>query len=89
MQRFEYVCYHNTDDGLQIDEFSLFANVVSKTDETVTYDRYMAFGRIQSQKSVTISCEEFAKYYQPLTDEIYQRCLEQLSLNKENPNENH
>lgn len=83
MPRFEYICYHCTDEGYKIDTFALFANVISKTENSVTYNRYLKFGNLKSEKPVTVSTAEFEKYYVPLTDEIYQQCIEaQKNYNK-------
>lgn len=76
MPRFEFIGFHNTDKGFVIDGFALFANVIAQTKDTVTYERYMDFGKIKSKKPVTVSVTDFKKYYVPLTDEIYNRCLE-------------
>ena len=74
MQRFEYIAYHNTDEGKKIDDFTLFANIINRTNETVTYERFMKFGDLACGK-VTIPISEFEKYYTPLTDEIYEECV--------------
>ena len=76
MQRFDFICYHNTDDGYKIDDFSLFAKVLSRTDETVTFQRYLKFGTLEHLKPVTVSVEAFSRYYQPITNELHQKILE-------------
>ena len=74
--RFEYIAYHTTDAGYKIDDFSLFANIIVRTEDTVTYERYMKFGKLKCcTNPVTISVEDFNKYYEPITDEIYQKCI--------------
>ncbi len=72
---YEYICFHNTDYGFKIDEFTLFAIVISKTDKMITYKRFMDFGRIESPCAVHIPAEEFKKYYDPITDEIRRKCI--------------
>lgn len=74
MKRFEYVCKHCIENGYVIDEFALFANIVSRTDETVTFERYSIFGKIKD-KHVTVSIADFEKFYIPVTDELYQEAL--------------
>ena len=59
MKVFDYVCPH----GNLIDEYALFANIISKTDKTITYERYMNFGKIKCPNPITISIEDFNKYY--------------------------
>ena len=75
MKRFEYVCKHCTENGYVIDEFALFANIVSRTDKTVTFERYGIFEKIKN-KPVTVPITDFEKFYIPLTDELYQEALE-------------
>lgn len=75
MERFEFVGKHCTDNGFVIDSFALFANVVSETEDTVTYTRYGNFGRIKPHKLVTVSRKEFERYYQSMTDALYAECL--------------
>lgn len=82
MPRFEYICYHNTDKGYVIDGFTLYANIISKTDEVVTYQRYLDFGKIKSDRATTVSIKDFEKYYQPITDEIYEQCVDALKKEK-------
>ncbi len=55
MKRFEYIGCHYTDNKPEISEFTLFANIVSRTDTTVTFNRYMKFGTLPWGKPVTIS----------------------------------
>lgn len=69
MKRFEYVCLHCTENGYVIDEFALFANIVSRTNETVTFERYRIFGKTKD-KPVTIPIADFEKFYTPMTDEL-------------------
>lgn len=75
MKRFEYIGLHNTDNGYMIDDFTLYAEIVSKTEDTITYNRYQKFGKIESKKGITIPIEEFNRYYSPMTDEQYNECL--------------
>lgn len=72
MKRFDYVCKHCIENGYVIDEFALFANIVSRTDETVTFERYS----ILKDKPVTVPIADFEKFYIPVTDELYQEALE-------------
>ena len=74
MERIDYVCQHFTENGYVIDEFALFANIVSRTDETVTFERYRIFGKIKD-KPVTVPIADFEKFYIPMTDELYQEAL--------------
>ena len=76
MKRFEYVCKHCIEKGYVIDEFALFANIVSRTDETVTFERYMKFGKLKCRVPVTVPIADFEKFYIPMTDELYQEALE-------------
>lgn len=59
MKVFDYVCPHNN----LIDEYAIFANVISKTDKTITFERYMNFGKIKYPNPITVSIEDFNKYY--------------------------
>lgn len=74
MEKFEYIGISK--DGT-INEFTLFANVVSRTNDTVTYYRCMKFGKVPcfNRKPVTVTIETFEYYYQPLTEEMYEKCL--------------
>lgn len=76
MKRFEYVCKHCTEKGYVIDEFALFANIVSRTEKTITFERYGIFGKIKN-KPVTVPIADFEKFYIPMTDELYQEALEE------------
>ncbi len=75
MPRFDYICYHNTEEGYKIDDFTLFAEVVERTDETVSYKRFLCFGRVKSDGIITIPIEKFEHFYVPITDEIFQECI--------------
>lgn len=59
MKEFDYACPH----GNLIDEYALFANIVSKTDKTITFGRYMNFGKIKCPNPITVPIEDFNKYY--------------------------
>ncbi len=80
MQRFEFICFHRTNNGLEIDDFTLFANVLARTEDTVTYQRYQKFGKLQWKKPVTTTAEKFTRYYQPLTDDLFIKCCEMEKL---------
>lgn len=75
MKRFDYVCQHSTENGYVIDEFALFANIVSRTDKTVTFERYMKFGKLKCRVPVTVPVSDFERYYTPMTDELYKKAL--------------
>lgn len=80
MKRFEYICLHNTDKGFKIDDFTLFAEVISRTDRTVTYLRYMKFGKLKYKEPITISIEAFNHFYSLMTNEQYTECLNKEKL---------
>lgn len=63
----------HTDTGM-VEEFALFANIVSRTNETVTFERYSIFGK-RKDKPVTVSIADFEKFYIPMTDELYKEAL--------------
>ena len=75
MKRFDYVCQHFTENGYVIDEFALFAKIVSRTDKTVTFERYMKFGKLKCRVPVTVPVSDFERYYTPMTDELYKKAL--------------
>ena len=59
MKVFDYVCPH----GNLIDEYALFVNIIFKTDKTITFERYMNFGKLKYPYPITFSIEDFNKYY--------------------------
>lgn len=75
MKRFEYICLHNTDNGFEIDSFTLFAEIISRSEETVTYIRYMRFGNLRFEEPVTVPVTTFNKYYRYMTNEMYDECI--------------
>lgn len=68
---FDYICFHKTDEGNVIDEFTLFAKIIYHTDSEVTFKRYQNFGKIEWEKLITVPICEFEKYFIVITDEIY------------------
>ncbi len=70
--RFEYIGISKTG---EINSFTLFANVISIESDKVTFSRYLNFGKIKSASSVTISKRDFMYYYQPLTEELYDKVV--------------
>lgn len=83
LRRFDGICFHKTDKGNVIDEFTLFAKVISQTDKEIMYERYQNFGKIKWEKPVTIPIFEFEKYYVAITDEIFEIIKEVELLQKE------
>lgn len=60
-----HICKAN---GL-INEFSIFARVVDKTDDTVTIERYQKFGALKI-RNITISKADFKRYYQKIKEDM-------------------
>lgn len=72
MPRFQYIGMAK--DGT-INGFTLYADVISRTKTTVTYRRYMDFGKIVTEKPVTVSVKDFKYYYKRLSRRTYRKCL--------------
>ena len=70
--KFDYIGFHKTDEGNKIDDFTLFAKIISYENGYVTFERYQKFGKIKWRKPVIIPINKFNKYYIPITDEIFE-----------------
>lgn len=83
MRMFDGICFHKTDKGNVIDKFTLFAEIISRTDKEVTFERYQNFGKEKWKKPVTLPIYEFEKYYVAMTDEIFKIIKDVELLQKE------
>ena len=81
MADYEYVCFS----GDKLNEFSIFANVVSETPDTVTITRFQKFGGLDIGNR-TYDRKTFAQYYEKLEDvktsERYNSVKEKLKEDK-------
>lgn len=60
---FEYVCFS----GDKLNEFSIFANVVSETPDEVTITRFQRFGKLNIGDR-TYNRKRFEQYYKKISD---------------------
>ena len=73
----DYIALHNTENGFCIDEFSLFASVISVDSHTITFLRFSKFGELKWPNPVTLSLDDFFSFYIPLWMVVllYARCF--------------
>lgn len=82
MKNFKYICACHPDEGIKVNDFSLFADIINETENTVTYRRYMKFGQLDCG-TLTVTKEEFFYFYEPMTDKIVKLCLKKLNKRQE------
>ena len=61
--QFTHIC--KSDNDYYPTTFSIYARIVDEDDKSVTLDRFQKFGALPL-KSITISKEDFYRYYRPI-----------------------
>lgn len=63
--QFTHIC--KSDNDYYPTTFTIYARVVEENENSVTLDRFQKFGALPL-KRITISIEDFERYYKPLAD---------------------
>lgn len=64
MKKFDYICCGKYGD---INEFSIFANIISKDDKYVTIERYQRYGQFKCSNN-TMRIEDFKRFYRKIEE---------------------
>lgn len=65
--QFTHIC--KSDNDYYPTTFSIYARIVDENDKSVTFDRFQKFGALPL-KSITISKEDFYRYYRPIKGDV-------------------